>query len=445
MLILKNIVGGCLALGFIAASVAINARFGWHLGRGELDRYIYSGAATVADLSKALLPVIVASAWITCHRLRATIGVGLFGVFAFYSLTASFGLLAIHQATHQGAHTVAAAGWADLQTHLERLRTEQAKLPNHRPVATIAAEVEAAKHHRRWRSTSGCTDATASKSRVFCAGYARLQGEHATAIKAEMAARDLKAQIGKARAELRKVDASSAQRSADPQAAAFALVVGKKEEAVRVALHGLLAALIELGSCFGLFVLLTPYRASGQASTSRALGASGSALSLAHRKYSDKEDEDKDGTMPKISPSVPSIPALESPQVAETKKMHRPPATKSDPLAALQPNEPKKLPGDPVETVRQWAQECVKRAKGRRVAAKDAHEHYLAWARASGRMGNDLVSLQMFGRVMSDLPAIKKESKGGRVYYTDARLLALPKNRQQVMPADLAPKRNTLH
>src|SRR5262249_56698691 len=71
--------------------------------------------------------------------------------------------------------------YADQRRELERLRNERVHLPVHRPVGTIQSEMAAARVDRRWSSSSSCNDATTTASRIFCADYARLEGELAAA------------------------------------------------------------------------------------------------------------------------------------------------------------------------------------------------------------------------------------------------------------------------
>lgn len=64
----------------------------------------------------------------------------------------------------------------------------------HRAVAVIEGEINAARQSRRWTSTKGCSDATLDLSRQFCARYYDLEGElgaarQAEALRAEIADR----------------------------------------------------------------------------------------------------------------------------------------------------------------------------------------------------------------------------------------------------------------
>ena len=49
----------------------------------------------------------------------------------------------------------------------------------------IVADIEVIKLERRWRTSAGCTDATAARSIAFCRAYRKLEAELAGATRAE--------------------------------------------------------------------------------------------------------------------------------------------------------------------------------------------------------------------------------------------------------------------
>src|SRR5262249_40000216 len=79
----------------------------------------------------------------------------------------------------------------------------------------IESDMSAARVDRRWATSSSCADATAPASRTFCAEYARLEGELATA--KEAAGMD-----EKIRELTRKLESAPAVRSVNPQAEVIA-------------------------------------------------------------------------------------------------------------------------------------------------------------------------------------------------------------------------------
>jgi hypothetical protein len=102
-----------------------------------------------------------------------------------------------------------------MRKELETMRDKRGGLPAHRPVGTIQSDLTAARVDRRWSSSSSCTDATATASREFCAGYARLQGE----LETSKAAAALDENIRELTLKLEK---SPAVRAANPQAEVLA-------------------------------------------------------------------------------------------------------------------------------------------------------------------------------------------------------------------------------
>jgi hypothetical protein len=73
----------------------------------------------------------------------------------------------------------------DLREQLKTTQAEQSALLGQRASAAVQADIEAAKQHKRWDSTKGCTDATLPDSREFCKEFHALGAELATAQKAE--------------------------------------------------------------------------------------------------------------------------------------------------------------------------------------------------------------------------------------------------------------------
>src|SRR5688572_3295675 len=67
---LGTILGGFVALGFIAVSTVMAGRFGYLLGSTEADSWLYAGAGSLADILKALLPLLIVSAWLARQYVR---------------------------------------------------------------------------------------------------------------------------------------------------------------------------------------------------------------------------------------------------------------------------------------------------------------------------------------------------------------------------------------
>jgi len=105
----------------------------------------------------------------------------------------------------------------------------------------------AARVDRRWSMSSSCTDATASASRTFCAEYARLQGELATA-------KDAAVLDEKIRELTQKLETAPAVRAANPQAEVIARLLHVAREDAE-AWYALLFALAVEAAAMSVLVL----------------------------------------------------------------------------------------------------------------------------------------------------------------------------------------------
>jgi hypothetical protein len=121
----------------------------------------------------------------------------------------------------------------------------------HRPAATVAGEIAAAKRDRRWNATKGCTNALVA-SRDFCQGIDRLGAELGTAAMAAVLAE----KVEKLNFSISRLRDQGAGQIADPQSFGFELMFGLTQNAVRTMLSILLALVVESVCCFGLLVII---------------------------------------------------------------------------------------------------------------------------------------------------------------------------------------------
>jgi hypothetical protein len=131
----------------------------------------------------------------------------------------------------------AIAGAADDRSELDRVKTSLARLPAHRPIGTVEADIAAAKGSKPYRSSEGCMPdrITLGATREACEVFRKLEGELETA----KAASKLETDAERIRARLAKGPATQA---ADPGAAALALIVNMPADRV-AAWSALLGAL----------------------------------------------------------------------------------------------------------------------------------------------------------------------------------------------------------
>ena len=203
---------GYLALG---VSVVLAVRFAYASADTMVDALIRASAAAVAAVVGCHGP-----AWIyRSVRLREWSGALLaslsFAICLTVTLAGGIGTIAAGSDKSLATRANASATYANWRAELESLRDKRSGLPGSRPAGTIESDMTAARTDRRWTSSSSCTDATATASRAFCAEYARLQGELATA--KESAALD-----EKIRDLTQKLETAPAVRAANPQAEVLA-------------------------------------------------------------------------------------------------------------------------------------------------------------------------------------------------------------------------------
>jgi len=232
----------------IGLSVALNAAFWSSYGATPEWQFLIGGAFASLDIFKAVLPVLIAWAYASRHRLRALGGCFVFAVAVLVSLAAAVGFLSTSFNETTGGREAAAAKLASLQAQLTELRSPGTGYP---PSSMIEEQLAATKQDRRWKATRGCTDATLRKSRQFCVGYHEKRAELAASQEATRVAE----QKGTLRAEIAKLRESGAAIEADPQAAMLAsLIPSLDKSGARVALIWLLAGALELVAALGLYV-----------------------------------------------------------------------------------------------------------------------------------------------------------------------------------------------
>ncbi len=242
-------IGSALALVLIGVSAFCNWRFGLSLASG-FDAQIYALLGASADLFKALVPLMIAAAWAARERLRALVGVVVFGVLTTYSLASAIGLYSLSRENAVSDVEVVQVEHKRLTRELARAREDLSSFGSVRLPATVASAIAAMKHDQIYARSDECRDATAKSSRAFCAGVAEIKGE--LAIAQEAAA--MRNRIRELQAQLSGLDMEKVIRSADPQAEALARLTGSSPTDVRTALALLVAVLIELGSGLGLWL-----------------------------------------------------------------------------------------------------------------------------------------------------------------------------------------------
>jgi|KBSSwiStaDraftv2_1062776.scaffolds.fasta_scaffold100575_5 hypothetical protein len=244
--------GWLWVVGYLAlfVSVVLAVRFAYGSADTMVDAMIRAGAAATAAIVGCQGP-----AWIfrslRLHEwgtaLLASLG---FSICLTVTLAGGIGTIAAGSDKLLATRAKASVTYADMRKELESLRDKRGNLPAHRPVGTIQSELTAARVDRRWSSSSSCADATATASRVFCADYARLQGE----LETSKAATDLDVKIQEL---TRKLATSPSVRAVHPQAEVIARLLGIAPEDAEAWYAFLFALSVEMASMTVLLIAET--------------------------------------------------------------------------------------------------------------------------------------------------------------------------------------------
>jgi hypothetical protein len=367
-----GVAGVIAAAVLLLVSAAMNWRFGYTLGKSEFESQLYGGASAAADCFKALLPFFIFAALRNRSYSQALGGALLFAVCFSYSLSSSLGFAALNRADITGLRLLKVETHADLRADLDRSRDALKVLPAHRPVGTVAGEIEAFKQNGRWQLSGECANATAAKSMTYCEGFFKLKAELAVAEQAEK----LETKVIQLDQRLGNLDMESAGRQTDPQSQMLASLTGRSTEEVQISLTVLIALLVELGASLGFYTAFSYWRIF-----------------------------DVKG-LPAPQPAATAIPAF---------------APAPAPLLQALANsaDPELKPAQIKTDVELYCDERVGRENGSSVTALALYDDYCQWCEAKGKQP---LGLPIFTRKFSEL-GVQKAKVAGRIRYMDVRLL----------------------
>jgi hypothetical protein len=234
----------------------MNWRFGFSLGRTELDGQIYGAASAAADCFKALVPFFFFAAIRNKMWSQAAASAVVWTVVTAYSLTSALGHAALNRLDTAGQRVVEAQSYQDLRGDLKRAQDQLSWVPQHRPAATVESEISSVKQERAWTWTNGCTEVTGKKGRDYCQKYHALTAELASGQQAQA----LEARIAEVESKLGATKALTVMAEADPQAAVLAKLSGLSIDQVQIAMTIFIALLLEIGSGFGMYVAFSQWR-----------------------------------------------------------------------------------------------------------------------------------------------------------------------------------------
>ncbi len=422
---MRHVLGvlGVLAAGvLLAVSAAMNWRFGFSLGRTEMDGQIYGAASAAADCFKALVPFFFFAAIKNKVWSQAAASALVWVVVTAYSMTSALGHAALNRSDSTGHRAQEAQVYHDLRAELKKAEEQSGWIPQHRPYAAVVSAIEGHKAQAAWKWSNGCKDASSKSEQKFCQQFHALNAELASASGAKVA----ETRIDDIKSKLQAMEGTSAMAEADPQAKvltelAAAFFPGVKIDEVQMALTIFVALLLEVGSGFGMYVAFSQWRiydvkAPAQPQTVVAANDTAAAavaatvltpLAVQTKKPRSGANDNRSIEIPLDLPVV--APLTIEAQIAETKTIvERQPEVRTI--------EAKQVPAKhiaPESNTERFYKENVEVQDGSSVTATQLYEDYCSWCETKNKEPSAMTS---FMREFSEL-GVKKEKVAGRVRY----------------------------
>lgn len=374
---------GVLAAGvLLAVSAAMNYRFGYSLGKTELDGTIYGAASAAADCMKALVPFFFFAAIKNKMWSQAAASAVVWVVVTAYAMTSALGHAALNRSDSSGLRAVSAQAYKDLQTELKRTNDQLAWIPQHRPAATVEADIAGAKNRREWSWTNGCTLMNGKAQRDFCQQVHGFNAELASAVEAGK----LNAKASEIAHKIEQNGGGKATE-ADPQAAVLLALLKKfmpsaTMEDVQTSMSIFVALLLEVGSGFGMYIAFSQWRLY-----------------------------DRDAP---AAPAMATIMTVAEP-VAVAQPVATPMITAAKPPRVASANDNKTAPKmvAPETDVERFYKERIDAQDGSSLTATGLYEDYCAWCEEQEK---EPLALPTFGREFGEL-GVQKAKIAGRVRY----------------------------
>jgi hypothetical protein len=386
-----GVLGVLAAAVLLAVSAAMNWRFGYSLGKTELDGVIYGSASAAADCFKALVPFFFFAAIRNRMWSQAAASAVVWVVVLAYSLTSALGHAALNRLDTTGQRAAHAQSYQDLRADLKRAEEQMSWIPQHRPASAVQADIQSMKMQKAWTWSNNCTVIKGNQSRDFCQKLQGLASELASADQAIVLGKridDVKSKLANANAN----GAHGSTTQADPQAAVLAHLaafvgMGKIDiQDMQTALTIFVALLLEVGSGFGLYVAFSTWRLHDREAPSA----------------------------PRLEPAIATVAAPAVVRVAQR--------AASAPAAVAIANDNRNVPVQklvaPETDVERFYKERIETTDGSSLTATALYEDYIAWCEDHEK---EPLALPTFGRDFSEL-GVQKAKIAGRVRYIGVAL-----------------------
>ncbi len=417
---MRHVLGvlGVLAAGvLLAVSAAMNWRFGFSLGRTELDGQIYGAASAAADCLKALIPFFFFAAIRNKVWSQAAASALVWVVVTAYSMTSALGHAALNRFDSTGHRAQEAQAYQDLRAELKRAEEQSGWIPQHRPYEAVQSAIDGLKTQKGWQWSNGCKDASSKTERTFCQQYHALNAELASAGGAKSADQ----RIAEIKAKLQGTEGTTVMSDADPQAKvltelAAAFFPNVKIENVQMVLTIFVALLLEIGSGFGMYVAFSQWRIydhmapaaprmvfAGDNTAAAAVAAPvRTPASVQAKKPRSGANDNRSIEIP-LDTIVAEAQPYETP-IAEVRVAEvRVAEVKAAPVRRLAPET----------NTERFYKENIEVQDGSSVTATDLYEDYCSWCETKNKEPSAMTS---FMREFAEL-GVKKEKVAGRVRY----------------------------
>lgn len=364
-----GVLGVIAATILLCVSAAMNWQFGFSLGKTPFDSHIFGAASIAADGMKALMPFFIFAAFRNRNWSQALGGSALWAVCIIYAMTSALGFSALNRSDTSGTRAAHVAQYKDLRAEMDHIKQQQAELKKHRPVGTVAAEIEALKQDFRWTRSRQCSDATLDDSRELCTKFYMLKSELAAAKKDEV----LGQSKAKVQQKLAAMEGGGGVKEADPQAAFISKFLNIDISMVESGMTILVMLLVELGSSLGLYVSTSTWRM--------------------HEHI--------------------QIPKPQQPRVVEI--IDPTPTPRYQPQVHVQPVTQLALPKSDIET---YFETRIRQDDGASVTALSLYDDYCEWCEIAQRQP---VGLPIFSRQLTEL-GVQKAKIAGKIRYIGIRI-----------------------
>lgn len=252
MQLLMSAVGVLLAVGVMAVSAVVNARYGMSLARDGFDQQVMMAVAVFADVGKAVSWIFFAGALMRRDVLASLASLLIFAACLTYAVSGSLGYVAMNRAQSTATVESKSDNAIGIKTDLQRDEAARKALGMVEPAAVIGKQIEAKKQDRKYTLSKQCTEATAEASRAFCAELALLEADQ---LKAETAAK-LDTKINTLRQRVETLGGVATADKGDFQGALIAQITNLKVSTIQLSLALLFVVMVESGACFLLWLSL---------------------------------------------------------------------------------------------------------------------------------------------------------------------------------------------